>query len=833
MNYFRTIFCFMLLFLITNVVKAQTGITSSIEKIFYDEDQKYGGECILKSSKLSVDGELSMKTFEIEVPYAGEYYLSAWVMNTETIRKNNGLKLFIDDKESSMGNLLPLKEGWQSSKLSDNNNIKTQRLELTSGEHLITFCTTVPEVPPVDFIRLSTNEADAEISETNYSAFAKTVKNSVLPANYSELKQDSTNSLSLYRVLPNPEGDYSHNIEQSFTYTYYTRFYFYAGQEVVLETKKDDPYASDPVMELFNSNDPLNNGSWNDDNSGDGYQAKITCTIQYTGYYYLLLWSWWLGTSGTTSLYLYDSLYASDVTLTHTGWRHDHSSAEELNQFTCQLTGDSRIWIEDQDGFPGKIIAYNDDYNGDGDFDWDLASRVKKVLPSVRSAQLSAYSSYNPSGTCDVYMKCGNSYDALHSHFPNLEDDDAIKSASASRNYNCISWSGGITSYWEWPLNPGSDYYVAGNPLASFDNYYGNTPVVRDVSPNDRSWNYTRSGATSSNNQIDLWSRDGSYTHGSVNAKWSNLSLGNPANDNPHGYDWESKPGSLMRTFHPRNALTGSSYGSVDKYYRSDGTYESLSLNKNNVKEEVAFSEDEIKKLDSLVERISDEVISEVNTKYLSWKETWTDPNIIIYSDPREYARSKEYEELLDFCKKEGNLLPMIIQKFNEGDFFVINLLEDLTYENNTELMNEVKEKNKITGVSNSLRNNWMKYTKKLLSEADELWDRSSDYNEEKMGNNSTLPKKFTIEQNYPNPFNPVTQIQYSLPSQANVSLKIYDILGKEIKVLVDNEMKSEGRYTATWNGTDNFGNSVASGIYLCRLISGTNVQTIKLMLMK
>jgi hypothetical protein len=823
----------MLLFLITNVVKAQTGITSSIEKIFYDEDQKYGGECILKSSKLSVDGELSMKTFEIEVPYAGEYYLSAWVMNTETIRKNNGLKLFIDDKESSMGNLLPLKEGWQSSKLSDNNNIKTQRLELTSGEHLITFCTTVPEVPPVDFIRLSTNEADAEISETNYSAFAKTVKNSVLPANYSELKQDSTNSLSLYRVLPNPEGDYSHNIEQSFTYTYYTRFYFYAGQEVVLETKKDDPYASDPVMELFNSNDPLNNGSWNDDNSGDGYQAKITCTIQYTGYYYLLLWSWWLGTSGTTSLYLYDSLYASDVTLTHTGWRHDHSSAEELNQFTCQLTGDSRIWIEDQDGFPGKIIAYNDDYNGDGDFDWDLASRVKKVLPSVRSAQLSAYSSYNPSGTCDVYMKCGNSYDALHSHFPNLEDDDAIKSASASRNYNCISWSGGITSYWEWPLNPGSDYYVAGNPLASFDNYYGNTPVVRDVSPNDRSWNYTRSGATSSNNQIDLWSRDGSYTHGSVNAKWSNLSLGNPANDNPHGYDWESKPGSLMRTFHPRNALTGSSYGSVDKYYRSDGTYESLSLNKNNVKEEVAFSEDEIKKLDSLVERISDEVISEVNTKYLSWKETWTDPNIIIYSDPREYARSKEYEELLDFCKKEGNLLPMIIQKFNEGDFFVINLLEDLTYENNTELMNEVKEKNKITGVSNSLRNNWMKYTKKLLSEADELWDRSSDYNEEKMGNNSTLPKKFTIEQNYPNPFNPVTQIQYSLPSQANVSLKIYDILGKEIKVLVDNEMKSEGRYTATWNGTDNFGNSVASGIYLCRLISGTNVQTIKLMLMK
>ena len=80
-------------------------------------DKTLGGECILTSSTLNVDGQTSMKTFEIEVPADGEYYLSAWVMNTGIIQKDKGLKFFVDDQKTQTGNLNPQKEGWQCAKL--------------------------------------------------------------------------------------------------------------------------------------------------------------------------------------------------------------------------------------------------------------------------------------------------------------------------------------------------------------------------------------------------------------------------------------------------------------------------------------------------------------------------------------------------------------------------------------------------------------------------------------------------------------------------------------------------------------------------------------------
>ncbi|MCK9280833.1 MAG: T9SS type A sorting domain-containing protein [Melioribacteraceae bacterium] len=76
------------------------------------------------------------------------------------------------------------------------------------------------------------------------------------------------------------------------------------------------------------------------------------------------------------------------------------------------------------------------------------------------------------------------------------------------------------------------------------------------------------------------------------------------------------------------------------------------------------------------------------------------------------------------------------------------------------------------------------------------------------------LPETFALEQNYPNPFNPETTIRFSLPNSGNVSMKVYDILGKEVATLVNKEMES-GVYSVRWDGKDNFGNGLASGIYV------------------
>jgi len=90
-----------------------------------------------------------------------------------------------------------------------------------------------------------------------------------------------------------------------------------------------------------------------------------------------------------------------------------------------------------------------------------------------------------------------------------------------------------------------------------------------------------------------------------------------------------------------------------------------------------------------------------------------------------------------------------------------------------------------------------------------------------------TVPLQFGLQQNYPNPFNPSTTFQFSIPRNGNVSLKIYDVLGKEIATVI-NSSYSAGTYTVQWNASP-----FASGIYFYRLQSGTFSETKKLVVTK
>ena len=98
--------------------------------------------------------------------------------------------------------------------------------------------------------------------------------------------------------------------------------------------------------------------------------------------------------------------------------------------------------------------------------------------------------------------------------------------------------------------------------------------------------------------------------------------------------------------------------------------------------------------------------------------------------------------------------------------------------------------------------------------------------------NNTNLADGFYLEQNYPNPFNPETQIAYQLASGGFASISIYDLLGREIKTLVSEDQPA-GSYTVTWNGTDELGNKVTSGVYLYTLKTGILVESKKMILMK
>lgn len=145
-----------------------------------------------------------------------------------------------------------------------------------------------------------------------------------------------------------------------------------------------------------------------------------------------------------------------------------------------------------------------------------------------------------------------------------------------------------------------------------------------------------------------------------------------------------------------------------------------------------------------------------------------------------------------------------------------------------SEISRVKSEENKIERKSISV----LRYSKSLKKEEKEK-NILDDFLYSKIGIqgdnniNNAAPKQYDLSQNYPNPFNPSTTIKYSLPKDGKVTLKIYDITGKEIKTLV-NDIKLAGNYTIDFNGSN-----LASGVYFYRIQTGDFVQTKRMVLVK
>ena len=421
-----------------------------VEKKFFSKENKFGGEVILKNAILNVDGSKTYKIFEFDVPYDGLYFLNTWIMGIELNDFGSGkllsYELYINGGKQPYI-IKPEKSNWHNLSLKDNKTGEKITVKLNKGLNRIAFSCDAPNIPELDFIRLSRDSNKSEISEKSYNQFIDDIKVDLQKGvRYPEPEGD-TSSIEFRsgQVLDNPAGNYYHKVNVNFRYTTYKQFYFSAGQQVFFTTYAPSGYYH--VMEVFNRSNP-ENYSWVDLSNSSGL-ASLNINIPSTGYYYIRIRSYYQETQGLVNLNVNGQYYYTDCPVSGSGLStyHDHNTT--YNYFTCFLTGDSRIWINDTQ-FPGKIRAFNDDYYGSGDFSWGYSSRVKKHFNvNISGPLVSSYSSYNPLGKCDIYYKCQNS--TIMPYFPNLKDDDAIQSAPASNSYNCISWSGGITWYWEWP----------------------------------------------------------------------------------------------------------------------------------------------------------------------------------------------------------------------------------------------------------------------------------------------------------------------------------------------------------------------------------------------
>jgi hypothetical protein len=90
------------------------------------------------------------------------------------------------------------------------------------------------------------------------------------------------------------------------------------------------------------------------------------------------------------------------------------------------------------------------------------------------------------------------------------------------------------------------------------------------------------------------------------------------------------------------------------------------------------------------------------------------------------------------------------------------------------------------------------------------------------------VPRSFSLSQNFPNPFNPETHIQFCVAQKQTVSVRVYDVLGREVAILVDG-VRTPGTYTAFWNAR-----KISSGVYFYRLlVGGTPMLTRKMMVVR
>ena len=94
------------------------------------------------------------------------------------------------------------------------------------------------------------------------------------------------------------------------------------------------------------------------------------------------------------------------------------------------------------------------------------------------------------------------------------------------------------------------------------------------------------------------------------------------------------------------------------------------------------------------------------------------------------------------------------------------------------------------------------------------------------------LPKIFALHQNYPNPFNPVTTLRYDLPENAMINITIYDMLGRQVKTLI-NQTQDAGYKSLIWDATNDYGKPVSAGLYLYQIQAGEYMQTKKMVLLK
>jgi hypothetical protein len=165
-----------------------------------------------------------------------------------------------------------------------------------------------------------------------------------------------------------------------------------------------------------------------------------------------------------------------------------------------------------------------------------------------------------------------------------------------------------------------------------------------------------------------------------------------------------------------------------------------------------------------------------------------------------------------------GNIFGLAInQADNDGSG------RDATIQWAAVLLNDVWETPKYCGTVKFLSNHELQFipTNHMTGVTNPVPYDGSDYTRTGVEETEVVPSSFSLGQNYPNPFNPSTALSFSVSSPGKIRLEIFDLLGRRIRTLL-NETVSQGTHEVKWDGLDEAGKSVVSGIYICKVSDGS-----------
>ena len=201
------------------------------------------GDCVLKRILATHDGRHGSKTFEVDVPSDGNYYLGTIISTPIEAGKPKPIQLLVDGKQINDSELLSEETGFQNVSLRNSASKLPLGFFLAKGTHQLKFDLDGSAIPLIDGIRLAQQVSESTLTDVNQSYIDK-LKQNKLEADYLEKKKKAKGG----RQLANPEGNYYHDIDLNLTYTYSTAIYFTQGTTVTFETRNSN---TDPVMYLF------------------------------------------------------------------------------------------------------------------------------------------------------------------------------------------------------------------------------------------------------------------------------------------------------------------------------------------------------------------------------------------------------------------------------------------------------------------------------------------------------------------------------------------------------------------------------------------------------